>query len=152
MRNPTWQLLLWEYSEGGALFNNKQGKCLSHSEASISNILSVNFPLSKCALLTLHYHQPNFLNFISAAQENYFITDAESKSYCSDKGTGCQIIHDSQKGAAAFIRFIYLNYTPGSKGMTACISFYSLYIFFPKSFTVVQTGLLSGFQCWKHKY
>lgn len=62
-----------------------------------------------------------FLNFILAAQKNYFITDGESKNYCSDLGIGCQIIHDSQKRKAVFVWFVYLNYTAGSKGITACI-------------------------------
>lgn len=61
------------------------------------------------------------LNFILAAQKNYFITDAESKNYCSDLGIGCKIIHDSQKGKAVFAWFTYLNYTPGSKGIIAYI-------------------------------
>lgn len=69
-----------------------------------------------CSTLT----STQFLNFILAVQK-YFITDAESKNCCSDLGIGCQIIHDTQKGKAVFVWFAYLNYTPGSKGITACI-------------------------------
>ena len=88
---------------------------LSHSEATVSDPVSFNFTLSMCITDVLYWHQPNFLNFILAPQGNYFTTDAES-NYCSNLGTSCQIIHDSQNGEAAFVRFIYLNYTPGSKG------------------------------------
>lgn len=113
---------------------------LPHSDASISNILSFNFTLSKCALLMCFISiNPIFWISFRLLRRIMLLQMLKAKNYCSDMRIGGQIIHNSQKGELAFVGFIYLNYTLGNKRMTACISFYNLHIF-PKIFTVVQTG------------